>query len=76
MDLVYLLISQMLAPRAIPRDLASAGMLNHVGGTVGLQHRWADTPPDWTNGRDGSLFQGLIHVSGQEELDSLGQPSS
>ena len=32
LDLVHLLNSHLLAPRAIPRDLASAGMLNHVGG--------------------------------------------
>ena len=31
LDLVYLLNSHLLASRAIPRDLASAGILNHYG---------------------------------------------
>ena len=39
--LSHLLNSHLLAPRAIPRDLASAGMLNHLGGAVLLRHRQA-----------------------------------
>ena len=50
--LSHLPISHLLAPRAIPRFLAAAGLPNHVRGLVSVRHRRADNAPDCTNGQD------------------------
>ena len=41
------------------------------GGTVGVQHRWAETPPDWTNGHDGVCCRASSTYPGRRSPSAL-----
>ena len=41
------------------------------GGTVGVQHGWAEIPPDWTNGHDGVCCRASSTYSGRRSPSAL-----